>query len=493
MALPDHAWTKATPDASAVRIAMTVAEAGAGEGRLLEVTREIGLATDAPVIECAERAGVINSDLTVGVDVTVAIALKANEGLSSPGVKLHGAGFIVTPQQAAFLGLGKRPGLEKHISDYRNGRDLTSRPRGAVVIDLFGLGADDVRKQYPEVYQHLVQTVKPERDRNNRATYRDNWWIFGEPRRELRPALANLPRYIATVETAKHRIFQFLDASILPDNMLVAFAANDAFTLGILSSRIHQNWTTANAGSLGVYIGDVRYTKSRCFDPFPFPLATPAQKKHISAIAEELDAHRKRVLADHAHLTLTGLYNVLERLRAGATASELEEAERRIFDDGLVLIMKELHDELDEAVAGAYGWPADLPAKDMLARLVALNKERAQEEARGLVHWLRPDYQVPRFGSAKDKAELDLVGGAMAPGLAASAAKPSFPADDVAQTAAIMAKLAAAPRPLDAIMLSGAFKQGRRIAPRVDATLAALVRAGFVSRVDGGAGFVLHR
>ena len=49
--------------------------------------------------------------------------------------------------------------------------------------------------------------------------YRDNWWIFGEPRRGLRPMLANLPRYIATVETAKHRAFQFLDAAIAPTKM----------------------------------------------------------------------------------------------------------------------------------------------------------------------------------------------------------------------------------------------------------------------------------
>ena len=158
-----------------------------------------------------------------------------------------------------------------------------------------------------------------------------------------------------------------------------------------------------------------------------------------------------------------------------------------------MLILKELHDELDVAVAQAYGWPAELPAEAVLANLVALNKERAQEEARGLVQWLRPDYQIPRFGSAKDKAELDLVGGAMAPGLPVAGPKPGFPADDVAQTAAIIAALAAAPRPLDAIMLSNAFKQGRRIAPKVDATLAALVRAGYVARADVGGGFVLHR
>jgi hypothetical protein len=130
-----------------------------------------------------------------------------------------------------------------------------------------------------------------------------------------------------------------------------------------------------------------------------------------ASLVEDLDAHRKRVLADHPHLTLTGLYNVLERLRAGVAPDALEPSERRIFDDGLVLILKEPHDKLD-AVAAAHGWPASLTDDDILARLVALNKERAAEEARGHVQWPRPDYQVPRFGSAEEKAELELVGGA---------------------------------------------------------------------------------
>lgn len=111
----------------------------------------------------------------------------------------------------------------------------------------------------------------------------------------------------------------------------------------------------------------------------------------IDQSAKSLDAHRKRILAEHPHLTLTGLYNVLERLRAGAGRNDLDESERRIFDDGLVLILEELHDRLDAAVTAAYGWPADLPDDQILARLVALNQERAAEERRGLVRWLRPD------------------------------------------------------------------------------------------------------
>ena len=206
------------------------------------------------------------------------------------------------------------------IREYRNGRDLTDVPRNAKVIDLFGLTADQVRKLYPAIYQHVLERVKPERDQNARATYRNNWWIHGEPRRELRAALAGLPRYIATVETAKHRTFQFLDASILPDNKLIAIALSDAFSLGVLSSSAHVHWSLATGSWLGVG-NDPVYVKSRCFETFPFPTPetglTPALSARIASLAEDIDAHRKRVLSAGNALTLTGLYNVLEALREG--------------------------------------------------------------------------------------------------------------------------------------------------------------------------------
>lgn len=115
MAIPDHPWTKATRDHAAVRIAMTVAAAGQHEGVLREVTRETGLETDEPRVDLSVRAGRINSDLTLGPDVTASKSLRSNDGLCSPGMKLHGSGFIVTPAEAAKLGLGRRAGLEQHI------------------------------------------------------------------------------------------------------------------------------------------------------------------------------------------------------------------------------------------------------------------------------------------------------------------------------------------------------------------------------------------
>ena len=183
------------------------------------------------------------------------------------------------------------------------------------------------------------------------------------------------------------------------------------------------------------------------------------------------------------------------KLRAEIAPADLDTADRRIFDDGLVGILKEDHDKLDEAVAAAYGWPADLPDAEILNRLVALNKERAQEEALGTVRWLRPNYQIPKFGSAKDKAQLNLAGGTMrgATDIAPAGPKPSFPPTDLRQTAAVMGTLIRASGPLSSVAIAASFRQGRRILPQVEAVLAALVWDGCVSQAEGNAGFVFRR
>jgi hypothetical protein len=377
-AIPDHPWVDAA-DGAQVRIAMTVGVAGEREGRLLQVREELGSDQDGVQVELQERSGRIFADLKIGVNVAGATPLRANLGLSPPGVKLHGAGFIVTPEDARQLGLGSIDGLERHIRTYRNGRDLTDKPRGVMVIDLFGLNADEVRDRFPAIYQWVLERVKPERDQNNRATYRDNWWLFGEARRDWRTMSAGLPRYIATVETMKHRIFQFLDAAILPDNKLVNIASDDALMLGILSSRPHVAWSLAAGSRLGVG-NDPVYVKTTCFETFPFPDATPEQAATIRDLAERLDAHRKRQQAAHPELTLTGMYNVLEKLRAG---EPLTAKDKTIHAQGLVSLLAELHDALDRAVFAAYGW--DDLAERLIGRPGATtplpDKPEAQTEA----------------------------------------------------------------------------------------------------------------
>jgi hypothetical protein len=122
-----------------VRIAITVGARGTKDGVVERVLREEPDANGESRVVTEKRSGRINADLTIGADTTRSIALKANDGLCSPGVKLHGAGFIVTKEQALELGLGRLTGIEQHIRQYRNGRDINQKSRDVMVIDLFGL------------------------------------------------------------------------------------------------------------------------------------------------------------------------------------------------------------------------------------------------------------------------------------------------------------------------------------------------------------------
>ncbi len=472
-AIPDHPWLKAL-DRAAVRIAMTVFVAGSKIGLLQQVVMEADLDTDAPYVQLSEQNGKINSDLSVGLDLSRVAPVEANEGLSSRGMMLFGAGFIVSRTEAVQLGLGKLQGLDSYIHEYRNGRDLTDRPRDVLVIDLFGLLPDEVERKFPSVYQRLLERVKPERDANRDADIRRRWWLFGRTRDEIRPALRGLSRYVATVETAKHRFFQFLPATTTPDNMLVCIADEDACVLGVLSSRIHVTWALAAGGTLE---DRPRYNKTLCFDTFPFPDASEEQKARIRALGERLDAFRKERLAEHKPLTMTKMYNVLEKLRAN---EPLDEKEKAIHEMGLISVLKQIHDELDAAVADAYGWPHDLSDEQILERLVALNKERAAEERKGLIRWLRPEFQAPKEAAKKptqiesELVETEVVG-----------EKPMFPKAPADQVAQVRAMLAAEGKPIRAGELARKFKQGKKVEARVGELLEIMAAIGQAQTENG--------
>jgi hypothetical protein len=119
-----------------------------------------------------------------------------------------------------------------------------------------------------------------------------------------------------------------------------------------------------------------RYTPESCFDTFPFPWPpgtepSEAGDPRVKAIA---DAARSLVRQRDAWLnppdateddlksrTLTKLYND----RAAGKATWLDN----------------LHRALDQAVFAAYGWPPNLTTQEVLARLLALNQERAEVQA----------------------------------------------------------------------------------------------------------------
>jgi SAM-dependent methyltransferase len=479
-AIPDHPWVDST-DGAAVRIAMTVGhKAQEGEdGVLTTVIAEREGAGEGVAVDLVTRKGMLHADLTIGVNIAGTEPLLANSCLANRGMQLIGSGFIVTPAEARQMGLGRVSGLEKHIRPYLNGRDLTGASRKVLVIDLYGLSSEDVRSKFPEVYQWVLERVKPERDQNNRATYRDNWWIFGEPRKDLRVASIGLLRYIVTVETAKHRVFVFLDQSILPDNKLVAIASDDAYILGVLSSRAHVPWALAAGSWLG-FGNDPVYVKTRCFEPFPFPDVAADQKLKIRTLAEQLDAHRKRQQDLHPNLTLTGMYNLLEKLRSGEA---LTDKERQDHEMGLVSVLKQLHDELDLAVFAAYGWPKTISDEEILERLVALNRERATEEEQGLIRWLRPEYQKPVSKSAAVQTGFDLGEATAITGTLLKAKIP-LPKTLPDQVQAIRTVLAATGCAVSAETLARMFLRART--DKVKELLTTLATLGQVREVEPG-------
>ncbi|HEX9242939.1 MAG TPA: type IIL restriction-modification enzyme MmeI, partial [Anaeromyxobacter sp.] len=400
-AIPDHPWVDSS-DGAAVRIAMTVASRGGSVGILATVSGEFPGDEHGTGVELSPQKAVIHADLTIGANVTDVSALQANRDLSFQGIIPLGDGFRLTRED--FPRLGVNPSrLPLAVRRFVIGKDLVQVPQERHLIDFFGLTEEEARSRFPALFQHVLTTVKPERDHNRRDTRRKNWWLFGENAPKLRRATRSLARTICTVETSKHKPFVFLPADWDFDHKLYVVASDDAFFLGVLSSRIHGTWALAAGGRLGVG-NDPTWTNTTCFLPFPFPATNEPTKTRIRKLAESLDAHRKAQQAAHPGLTVTGMYNVLEKLRSG---DSLTAKEKTIHEQGLVSVLRQLHDDLDAAVFDAYGWPHDLTDEQILERLVKLNAERAAEEARGLVRWLRPEFQA--VGEKRKPAQVSLL------------------------------------------------------------------------------------
>ncbi|MBY5977773.1 class I SAM-dependent DNA methyltransferase [Phaeobacter italicus] len=405
-AVPDHPWVD-TLYGAAVRIAMTVGAAGNRAGNLLTVIRESkdNEDIDGRVVSFDHQIGRIWANLKVGANLSDGQKLNSNLGLGFMGVIPHGEGMVVSKAVAKQLECNE-PLPKGLLRPYCNGRELTAGILDRLVIDAFPMTEQELRSEAPSVFQWLLDNVKPFRDANRDKDLREKWWLHRRSNQDLRRAQVGISRFIATVETSKHRTFSFLSSAVLPDQKLRIVASSDASILACLSSRFHTTWSDATGGMQGVG-NDPVYTHSRCFDPFPFPDLTDDQRTLLRALGEELDAHRKSQQAAHPKLTLTQMYNVLEKLRAGDTIAGKD---KEIYDQGLIGILRDLHDQIDAAVADAYGWPCDLSDEEILMRLVDLNKERAAEEAAGHIRWLRPDYQNPT-GAKIEKgktADLDL-------------------------------------------------------------------------------------
>jgi hypothetical protein len=257
------------------------------------------------------------------------------------------------------------------------------RTRGIVPTDY----PDPVATDWPDLLAIVERLVKPERDPQKRDALRDRWWQFAEKRPGLRAAVAELDAmHVLSRVSAQHSVTTVPAATICAETTII-FANNQATLRGILQSRAHELWAAFFASSLE---DRLRYGPSDCFEPFAFPDETAAAPL-VAEIADEYHQHRAALMIARSE-GLTKTYNRFhDPLEIGPDIQRL----------------RDLHHEMDVAVLRAYGWVdlADTAAPEflteeteqdhryqgrlfwaapfrdkVLARLLALNAERAAEE-----------------------------------------------------------------------------------------------------------------
>ena len=343
MAWSDHPWVL---EGAAVHISIVGFDDGSESDRELD----------------GQQVTSINANLTVGVDLTDVKRLQENLGIAFMG-DTKGGPFDIPGELAQEMISSPNPHNRSNaevVRPWMNGRDITDRRRGMWIID-FGTMPLEQAALYEAPFEYVNTHVRPMRANNRRALYAKNWWWHMEPRPGMKQMLQGLNRYIATPTTAKYRLFVWLPEEILADHALIVVACDDDYTFGVLHSRFHEVWGLAMGTQLETR---PRYTPTTCFETFPFPHPTEAQRDAIAAAAAELNRLREGWLnpegigisaAELRRRTLTNLYNQRPTWLANA------------------------HAALDAAVAQAYGWPADLADAELLERLLGLNLERAEE------------------------------------------------------------------------------------------------------------------
>jgi hypothetical protein len=291
--------------------------------------------------------------------------LKANEGKSFQGSIVLGMGFVMTPEAAQAL-IDKDPRNREVLFPYLNGEDLNSRPdqspsrwvinfrdwplersvdgrweygdsrqqtdwrrSGRVPKDY----PDPVAADFPDCLEIVRTKVKPERERNNRAVYRDRWWQYAEKRPELYATIEGQERVLVTAQTSNKWAPAFEPTGIVYSHTIVVFPCSDAWHYTVMQSVLHEHWRLEYGASLKQ---DARYTPSDCYDTFPFP--TPSAS--LDAIGEQYHGERAAI----TRVRVEGLTPLYKRFHHPAN------------QDSDVRRLRQLQTELDHQVVACYGW-----------------------------------------------------------------------------------------------------------------------------------------
>jgi hypothetical protein len=278
--------------------------------------------------------------------------------------------------------------------------------------------------------------VRPVRATDNRKVYRERWWQYAEARRKLVASLKSVKRCLVAAGTTKYLNFSVLPANYVFSHALFIFTTDRWDLYAVVQSTLHEVWARKYSGALETRL---RYSPSDCFETFPFPAGMwQTANAALAGVGEAYHEHR-RGLMRQLWLGLTDIYNLFHAADLSpALVAKVSKQPAAVAEAGYhgLLELRRLHVVLDEAVRDAYGWgdrevasrevgggndalspsslsPYSLPPylpilplshtchevetlpendrvrytispsarKEVLARLLALNHQRAAEEA----------------------------------------------------------------------------------------------------------------
>ena len=353
---------------------------------------------------------VINSDLTTAADIARAAPLSPNLGIAFQGPVKVGAFDVEGRLARQWLLAAGNPSLRPNsevVRPWRNGMDVTARPSDTWIID-FGEMSEKEASSYEAPFEYVRLHIKPTRQRNRDRQRKENWWRLGRSGADLRRAVREFARFIATPRVAKHRLFVWLPSRVLPDARLTVIARDDDVTFGLVHSRFHELWSLRLGGWHGVG-NDPQYTPSSSFETFPFPVdLSPsnaastytqiAAAKRIAIASAKLNELRENWLnpPDFVKREPEVVPGYPDRIlpKNAAAAEQLTKRTLTNLYNERPTWLAHAHRDLDRAVAAAYGWPEELADRaqpenpdaadrkaaeeEILKRLFDLNQERAK-------------------------------------------------------------------------------------------------------------------
>jgi type II restriction/modification system DNA methylase subunit YeeA len=319
----------------------------------------------------------IPANLRLGLDTTKRKRLKENAGLAHQGPVKVGKFEISQSAASELVRLPNPHGRSNSevLSPWMNGNDIKFRPKNRYIINFGDMSREDAAL-FEQPFEYIKKHVYPKRQQNKSKSRKDNWWKHGASGSKLLRAKALLERFIVTTRHSKHRIFLWVSSDLLPDSALVAITRSDDYFFGVLHSRLHDVWARSQGTQLRDVKSGFRYTPNSTFDTFPFPYPPSTEPSEAESPIVRAIAYAARELVrlrdnwlnppgaseeDLKTRTLTNLYTARHEWLANA------------------------HRALDQAVFAAYGWPTNLTDQEILARLLALNHERAAGQSKSII------------------------------------------------------------------------------------------------------------